>query len=156
MTSPSSVGLDRREWMRRIVQVAAGASLLARAGASATWAPQVLTPAQNQALISTGERIIPGSAAALCNQTIDLVLTMESEQMHAQLAEALAAFDRDADGTLLIAASETNAPQHAQFQIIKEWIADAYWSSEPGLRELGSTGKMGWSSFPGCETGPKA
>ena len=153
----SDTGFDRRSWMRHILQLAAGATLASRLGGAAVeWAPQVLTASENQALMALGERIIPGSAAALCNRTIDLVLTMESEQMHAQLAEALAAFATDPDGTVLTAASKTGAPLHAQFQIVKEWVADAYWSSEPGLRELGWTGKMAWDAFPGCETGQKA
>ena len=152
MTSPSSVSLDRREWIRHIVQIAAGATLAAHVGTAETWTPKVLTSAQNQALVTLGERIVPGSAAALCNQTIDLVLTMESEEKHAQLAQALATFDSDKDSPLLTSASSPDSPLHPQFQIIKEWISDAYWSSEPGLRELGWTGKMAWSSFPGCET----
>ena len=155
MTSSSSTDFDRRQWMRHIVQLAAGATLAAHAGIAETWTPKVLTPGQNEALITIGERIIPGSAAALCNQTIDLVLTMESNQIRAQLAQSLAAFDPDPDGSLLASASSPDAPLHPQFQIVKEWITDAYWSSEPGLRELGWTGKMAWSSFPGCETGQK-
>jgi hypothetical protein len=148
----SEFGLDRRAWIRRVLQVAAGASLAASTGAAATdWTPQVLTPAQNQALIAMGERIVPGSAAALCNRIIDLVLTLESEQTRAQLTGALAAFAGDADGSALTQASVSGSARHPQFLIIKEWIADTYWSSEPGLRELGWTGKMAWPSFPGCE-----
>ncbi len=33
---------------------------------------------------------------------------------------------------------------------MKEWTADAYWSSQKGLRELGWTGRLAWDSFPNC------
>ncbi len=38
-----------------------------------------------------------------------------------------------------------------RFDDLKGWIAGAYYSSEIGLRELGYTGSMFFTSFPGCE-----
>ncbi len=150
-----SFAFNRRECMLRILQLGAAAAVVPGLRGAPAWTPQILTPAQNEALVTLGDRIVPGSAAALCNQLIDLVLTMESEQTRAQLTGALAAFDRDPDGSRLTAASVAGGPAHEQFLIVKEWVADAYWSSEPGLRELGSIGKMSWPAFPGCETGPR-
>jgi hypothetical protein len=37
------------------------------------------------------------------------------------------------------------------FDNLKEWIAGAYYSSEAGQKELGSTGQMFFASFPDCE-----
>lgn len=37
------------------------------------------------------------------------------------------------------------------FDHIKNWIVDSYYSSEAGLKELGSTGQMFFTSFPDCE-----
>ena len=33
---------------------------------------------------------------------------------------------------------------------LKGWIAGAYYSSEAGLKELGYTGQMFFTSFPDC------
>lgn len=38
-----------------------------------------------------------------------------------------------------------------RFDDLKGWIAGAYYSSEIGLRELGYTGNMFFTSFPGCQ-----
>ena len=36
------------------------------------------------------------------------------------------------------------------FEHLKGWIADAYYSSEAGRKELGDTGQMFFTSFPDC------
>jgi hypothetical protein len=40
-----------------------------------------------------------------------------------------------------------------QFDLLKGWISGAYYSSEPGMRELGWTGTVIHEKFPGCEHG---
>jgi Gluconate 2-dehydrogenase subunit 3 len=37
------------------------------------------------------------------------------------------------------------------FDLLKGWIAGAYYSSEIGMRELGWTGNVIFESFPGCD-----
>ena len=37
------------------------------------------------------------------------------------------------------------------FNLLKGWIAGAYYSSEIGMKELGWTGTVAFESFPGCE-----
>ena len=37
-----------------------------------------------------------------------------------------------------------------RFELLKEWIATAYYSSEKGMKELGWTGQMVHAGFPGC------
>lgn len=129
------------------------------------WEPQFFTVAQNETIIALGERIIPGSAGALCHRLIDLVMPIESDKNKRDLLGSLAAFDREAQSRhgqsfgklsaavqdqILTHASAPGAPLHHDFQLVKEWMADAYWSSQKGLAELGSTGRMAWSEFPGC------
>jgi hypothetical protein len=137
----------------------------ARPEAAKGWEPQFFSVAQNETIIALGERIIPGSAEALCNRLIDLVMPIESDKNKRDFLESLAAFDREAQSRhgqsfgkvsaavqdeILIRASPPGAPLHHDFQLVKEWMADAYWSSQRGLAELGSTGRMAWSEFPGC------
>ena len=37
------------------------------------------------------------------------------------------------------------------FDHLKGWIAGAYYSSEAGLKELGYTGQLFFTSFPDCD-----
>lgn len=48
--------------------------------------------------------------------------------------------------------SEPPAPTlRDHFDLIKGWIVDAYYSSDAGLKELGSKGQMFFETFPDCE-----
>ncbi len=135
--------------------------------ASATapnWTPKFLSALQNETLIALGERIIPGSSEALCNRLIDLVLPLEGEKNKGILLQSLAAFDQEADRFHQQHFSQLNPAQqdeiltiasqggklYNEFGVVKEWMADAYWSSLKGLKELGWTGRMAWESFPDC------
>ena len=40
-----------------------------------------------------------------------------------------------------------------QFEHLKGWISGAYYSSEPGMRELGWTGNVFFDKFTGCQHG---
>ena len=37
-----------------------------------------------------------------------------------------------------------------RFELLKERVASAYYSSEKGMKELGWTGQMVHADFPGC------
>ena len=37
------------------------------------------------------------------------------------------------------------------FDLLKGWIAGAYYSTETGMRELGWTGNMFYRAYPGCD-----
>ena len=134
--------------------------------ADPAWQPAFLDARQNALLIDLGECIIPGSKAALCNRVIDLILTLESEQNRQLTTGALAAFDVEAKSRfgrpfaevtagqkneLLSAGAGDSGKLSREFHVIKEWLADAYWSSRDGLHELGWTGRIAWAEFPGCE-----
>jgi hypothetical protein len=125
---------------------------------------------QSATLTAIGERIIPGSAAAQCTQVIDLVLTVEPEDTRRQLLRAIAAFDGAAQNrygktfqSLLpaeqdaVVAALADGPNSGKaFNLIKEWLADSYWSSRQGLRELGWNGQQAWPNFDACATRDRA
>lgn len=160
----SSAGISRREWMLRAAQAA---GFLAITGSlEAAWTPQVLTAPQDATLTALGERIIPGSTAAQCNRFIDLMMTIETQKIRDELLHSLAAFDAAAQkrygsafsrlqpqqqDKLLEEASTEDALLHPEFLVIKEWMADAYWTSRQGLHDLGWNGQMAWPAFPGCD-----
>ncbi|HMF75759.1 MAG TPA: gluconate 2-dehydrogenase subunit 3 family protein [Bryobacteraceae bacterium] len=126
--------------------------------------PQFFNSEQNQILIAIGDRIVPGSAAAQCNRLIDLFMTLASEDHRQALLHALAEFDGKAKQQFqkpfhslapeqqdaLLSAASTPHPSPS-FAVVKEWMADSYWSSREGLRELGWDGRMAWESYPACE-----
>ena len=167
---PKREDLNRRDWITRVLQAlgtTVGGSLIGgRAFADPDWRPSFFSAQQNQLLIDLGECIIPGSQAALCNRVIDLILTLESERNQKLATTALASFDAEAQSRfgkpfaqitpeqkndLLSVASADAGKLSPEFHVIKEWVADAYWSSKEGLHELGWTGRIAWAEFPGCE-----
>ncbi len=66
------------------------------ASATADWAPQFLDAHQNETLTVLAERIIPGSGRAQVNRTIDLLLTVDTQQNQRKFLESLSAFDAEA------------------------------------------------------------
>lgn len=173
---------SRRDWMLVLLQATSALTVAMPAAAAqhqphgaavpneaslAPWTPRFLTAAQNETLIALGERIVPGSNETSCNRIIDSILAIDSEKNKRDLVQALAAFNGKAaqlhqqqfqqlsaaqQNEILSAASAPDGSLHAEFGIVKEWMADAYWSSREGLRELGSTGRLAWNSFPGCSS----
>ena len=165
--------VSRREWMVVLLQATSALAVAMPAAAAAntpsppSWTPRFLSAEQNDTLVSLGERIVPGSTEALCNRLIDSMLAIESEKNKRALVQALAAFDNQAvqlhrqpfrklspaqQDEILNATAPSDSQLHAEFGIVKEWMADAYWSSRDGLRELGSTGRLAWNNFPGCSS----
>ncbi len=163
-------GLDRREWMNRVLSAAvslgaAGPLWAAGQGAAAEWKPEFFTAAQAGTLAALGEAIVPGSTAARCPRVIDRMLAIESGDVRRPLVDALAAFDREArrlhgtglaalDGAArdaMVAGAAGGGALHGPFTTVKEWTAGVYWTSREGLKELGWTGRLAWEMFPGCE-----
>jgi gluconate 2-dehydrogenase subunit 3-like protein len=131
------------------------------------WGPTFFSAEQDETVIALGDRIVPGSKEALCNRLVDSVLAIESEKNKSDFLQALSAFDSKAESLhkepfrklsasqqdgILAGASQENDKLHPEFSIIKEWMADAYWSSQEGLRELGSKGRMAWESVADCSS----
>ncbi len=181
---PERQNSNRRDWISRVLETIAFSALAAPLCAeehlhpgppnpagqiTEPWQPAFLTKEQNETLISLGECMVPGSAAAKCNRVIDLILTLESEKNKRETIDSLSAFESEAKALyrnsfhalqpaqrndLLLKASSGNGALSAPFNVIKEWVADAYWSSQEGMRELGWKGRVAWSSFEGCAHGP--
>jgi hypothetical protein len=167
-------------------------SAAASSAASGEWSPQFLDPHQNELLTVLAERIIPGSGRAQVNRTIDLLMTVESQQNQGKFLESLSAFDGEAirrrnqpfaslpeEQQIAIltrastaepgpkeangdwdpwsgssgspSASESHLTLRDHFDVVKEWVGKAYFSSEVGLKDLGSTGRVMWDSWPGCQ-----
>jgi hypothetical protein len=161
---------NRRDWIANLLLIGGGVVIGRFQGRAAespdgAWTPVFLTAAQNETLVALGARILPGSSEALCNRIIDLVLAIESDKTRTQFTEALAAFDATAhrlhaqpfsrmsatqQDTMLEAASHGGDELEPAFSVIKEWMADTYWSSQQGLKDLGWNGQMAWASYPSC------
>jgi len=135
--------------------------------AVAAYTPEFLDAHQLKTLESLAEAIVPGSTAARVAPFLDQLLAVESAENQRAFLGALGAFDMaaiskhgkawvvstptDQDGILREASTaDAKSAMRRHFQNLKDWIAGAYYSSEPGMRELGWDGNMFFASFPGC------
>jgi len=217
-------GMNRRQMVQRLIGTAGGGAALATLGplahaadsksgspadphgnaegqgatanpaASSEWSPQFLDAHQNETLTVLAERIIPGSGRAQVNRTIDLLLTVDTQQNQGKFLESLSAFDAEgiqrhgqpflrlteeqqiailttastaepgpkeeepegdwdpwSGSSSSAAAGESHLTLRDHFDVVKEWVGKAYFSSEVGLRDLGWTGQVMWESWPGCQ-----
>ncbi len=147
------------------------ASRVADAQASAVAAdyePVLLDAHQLRTLEVLAETIVPGSTAAKVAPFLDQLLAVDSLVNQRDFLGALGAFDLAAlqrhgrpwaslaepeQNAILSEASSPDAPKAplgAPFQNLKTWIVGAYYSSEPGMRELGWTGSVFHAELPGC------
>ena len=150
-------------------------AVTAAAGAS-SWAPSVLTPRQDEAVIALTELIIPatetpGAKAALVNRFVDHVLSVADAKERSEFIRGLTWLDdrcrarvgKDVAGatpaelTSVLTplategASGEDAPGVAFFHAIKSMTITGYYTSEIGLRqELGDDGRMMLGAFEGC------
>lgn len=175
----SSEVISRRELSKRLVGVTAAlsfcgsrhawGSLLASAGsdlADANWKPLFLA-ANYEAVQSLAEAIIPGSTNALVARFIDLLLSVDNPARQNGFLEALSAIQTESNERFhalfqrlsptqsdSLLAIVSTAPEGSSllssFEELRGWIAGAYYSSEPGMTELGSTHNMFYRSFPSC------
>ena len=148
----------------------------AAGAAKAAWTPEFLDAHQNETLIALAERIIPGSGDAQVNRFVDLLLSVDTQDAQKKFLASLSAFDAEslerfsrpyvelteAQQNEILASASTakrgvlaeGLPQQItmrdHFENIKEWVAGAYYSSEVGMKEMGWTGQVYFTSFPGC------
>ena len=136
---------------------------------------------QLETLRILAERIVPGSTKANSGPFIDQLLTVATPDDQREFLQALGGFEQLAIGhagapwtalseqqqTELLTLASTAKPgspnQDARplrparvtirdhFEHLKGWIAGAYYSSEPGQRELGWTGAIAFAALPGCD-----
>ena len=142
------------------------------------WTPKVLTPKQNDLVVSLTELIIPqtdtpGAKAARVNRFIDSVLQHAPASNRTRFVRGLdwidnrsrAMFKKEfveaspADQTALLmqVADAQNAPAADRagvefFRAIRAMTIDGYYTSEIGLmQELGDSPQMFLAEFPGCD-----
>jgi hypothetical protein len=135
---------------------------------AADWKPEFLDRHQFATLQSLADRIVPGSTRAKVSEFVDQLLVVDSPENQRKFLGALGAFDGQAlqrasrpwvqlaesdQVAILTEAStlDTGTGLRDQFDLLKGWIAGAYYSSEIGMKELGWTGMSLFQSYPGCE-----
>ena len=131
------------------------------------YTPELLDAHQLKTLEGLAEAIVPGSTTARVAPFLDQLLAVESAQNQRAFLGALGAFDMAAitkhgrawnaiaatEQDALLREASTADPKSAMrghFQNLKNWIAGAYYSSEPGMRELGWDGNVIHTELPGC------
>jgi hypothetical protein len=144
---------------------AAGIEQAQKKAAAAAYKAEFLDAHQLKTLETLAETIVPGSTTAKVAPFLDQLMAVESPQNQRAFLGALGAFDMAAiqkhgKAWKLITAAEQDAfLQEASskpvklapaFQNLKGWISGAYYSSEPGMRELGWTGNVFHAEMPGC------
>ena len=146
------------------------------------WRPAFLDQHQSDTLKVLAERIIPGSSEAQVNRFIDLLLSVDTQEPQKQFVASLSAFEAESlrrfshpfkdlteaqQNEILTSASaaedqpaaEGHSQQpamHEHFEKIKSWVSGAYYSSEIGMKEMGWTGQVYFTSFPGCRESGKS
>jgi hypothetical protein len=126
---------------------------------------------QMKSLEALAETIVPGSTTARVAPFLDQLLAVESARTQRAFLGSLGAFDMAAvskhgkawialsateqdailrDATNLSLSADPKSAMRGHFQNLKDWIAGAYYSSEPGMRELGWTGNVVFAELPGC------
>ncbi len=149
----------------------------ASAAAKTDGSPAFLDPHQSKTLEVLGERIIPGSSKAQVNRFIDLLLSVDTQDAQKKFIASLSAFEAESlkrfshpykdltvsqQNEILTSASTakhgeaTEGQPHQitlrdHFENLKGWVSGAYYSSEIGMKELGWTDQVFFTSFPGCQ-----
>ncbi len=113
------------------------------------------------------EQIVPGSRAAKVPEFLDRLLAVESTETQKRFTQALGTFEREAreahgipwkalsaeQATVLLtkisAQPDSDASRHA-FDGIKGTVAETYYSSEVGMKELGWNGSMAFAPPTVC------
>jgi hypothetical protein len=146
------------------------AAAAARAGAANTLL--FLDKHAFDTLAMLGEQIVPGSRAAKVPEFLDRLLAVESTETQRRFVQAIGAFEhlaREAHGKpwkslsaaeatpLLTKASEvpaasstTGAPADRAFDTIKTAVAETYYATEAGMKELGWNGSVMFASPVSC------
>ena len=147
---------------------ATGVAEAQKKAAVAAYKAEFFDAHQLKTLEVLAEAIVPGSTAAKVAPFLDQLVAVESAQNQRAILGALGAFDMAAiqkhgkawkaitaaEQDALLQEASTAEPGKSKlrnpFQNLKGWIAGAYYSSEPGMRELGWTGNVFHTELPGC------
>ena len=146
---------------------AAAAANPAEAATSEPLARLFLDQHSFDTLAVLSEQIVPGSRAAQVPEFLDRLLAVESIETQKQVTQVLGAFERaarEAHGkpwktltskqatallTKMSALPESDATRRA-FDGVKAAVAETYYSTEPGMKELGWTGNFAFAPPSTC------
>ena len=155
--------ISRREAMQRLLAaMAAGVAVPAIVGA-ADWKPKFLNAKQDELLTAAAETVVPGSGAAKVNRFVDLLLSVDSSERQKAFVASLGAVDELSRSQFQKSFMELNEGEREKaitslseshkdaFANLKEWIVEAYYSSEVGMKELGWDGNFAFDKYPTCE-----
>ena len=118
-------------------------------------------------LAMLGEQIVPGSRAAKVPEFLDRLLSVESTETQKRFTQALGAFEREAraahgkpwkalteaEATALLTKISTQPvsdPSRQAFDGIKGAVAQTYFESEVGMKELGWNGGIAFAPPAAC------
>jgi hypothetical protein len=135
--------------------------------ATLQYKPIFLSTHELATIKSLAEGIVPGAAKTKAAEFIDQLLAVDSQPNQRSFLSALGTFEGRAieqtkgpwtlttpaqqDAILTEASTaEPGTRLRDHFDLLKGWIAGAYYSSEIGMRELGWTGNVMHLEFPGC------
>ena len=147
---------------RLMAAVAAGVVVPGIVGA-ADWKPIFLNAKQNESLVAVAETIVPGSGAAKVNRFVDLLLSVDSSERQKEFVASLGVVDEVSRSQFQKSFTELSEAEREKaitslsdghkeaFGNLKEWIVDAYYSSEAGMKELGWDGNFAFDTYPTCE-----
>jgi hypothetical protein len=149
---------------------AASAAAMPAAAATNTTAESALLFLDRHAfdtLATLSEQIVPGSRAAKVPEFLDCLLAVESTDTQKRFTQALGAFEREAreahgmpwkaltvaQSTALltkISGQPDSAATRQAFDGVKGAVAETYFASEAGLKELGWNGSVAFASPIAC------
>lgn len=115
------------------------------------------------------EQIVPGSRAAQVPEFLDRLLAVESTATQKRFIQALGAFEREAReahgkpwksltaeqaaaSLTKLSAMPDGDERRGPFDAIKRSVAETYYSTEPGMKELGYNGNIAFTPPAACPT----
>jgi len=143
---------------------AAAAAAAATSGASTL---QFLDQHAFDTLAVLSEQIVPGSRATQVPEFLDRLLAVESIETQKYAVQALGAFEREAraahgkpwkalsaeQATALLTKISTQPESDTTrriFDNLKQAVAESYYSTEAGMKELGYQGAVAFAPPPAC------
>ena len=135
--------------------------------AAVSYTPELLDAQGLRTLESLAEAIVPGSTTARVAPFLDQLIAVDTAAVQRGFLGAIGAFGMAAvaahgrswleidstQQTALLEQASTATPATSlrpHFQLVKELIVGAYYSSEQGMRELGWDGTVVHGALPEC------
>ena len=149
--------------MQRLMAAIAAGAVVPSIVMAADWKPAFLSAKQDELLAAVAETIVPEAGAAKTDRFIDLLLSVDSNERQQAFVTSLTAVDEVSRSQFQKSFTELSAGDREKvitslseshkeaFANLKEWIVEAYYSSETGMKELGWDGNFAFDKYPGCE-----